>query len=112
MNILFIDGAYLRQYYDEFMQTVYGETPPIAYSNIAIQVGANRSYYYDAIDYIQDSSESLDVYNKRLATLEAEHEYIDRLEGFHVRDGRVRQSPKKRNREQKGVDVQLAVDAM
>jgi uncharacterized LabA/DUF88 family protein len=94
------------------MRAFYGHVPPIAFDDLGTDLGAHRIYYYDAIDYTKDDKESDTDYETRIEELEALHEYIDSRPGFHVRAGRVRKSPRKEKREQKGVDVLLAVDAL
>lgn len=101
---LFIDGGYLRANFEKQMQEFYGEVPRMDFMRLAKTFEASRVYCYDAIDYTQDE--------RRVDELVQLHDYINSLPGFHVRDGRVKRSPIKRKREQKGVDVQLAVDAL
>jgi uncharacterized LabA/DUF88 family protein len=107
---LFIDGDYLCGNFAKQMQQFYGLVPPIAFDTVKGK--AERAFYYDAIDYNKSENETQADCDRRVAEREALHAYINSLPGFHVRDGRVRKSPKKRGREQKGVDVLLAVDAM
>lgn len=94
------------------MQTFYDQVPEIDFRVVAEGFQAERTYYYDAIDYTQASDEAKKDYDNRISEKEALHDYINSQPGFHVREGRVRRSLRKRNREQKAVDVQLAVDAL
>lgn len=108
---MFIDGAYLQKYFKENMLAFYGHVPQLQYEGLS-EFGCQRFYYYDAIDYTKGNDESDDAYKARVDTREETHDHINSLPGFHVREGNVRKSQRKKNREQKGVDVQLAVDAM
>src|SRR5687768_2552079 len=107
----FIDGNYLHSQYERQMQAFYGQTPPILYEAVGSLLAADRFFFYDAIDYQKSETETETQREERIAKREALHDHITSRPGFHVRDGYVRRS-QKRKREQKGVDVQLAVDAM
>ena len=109
---LFIDGAYLHEHYSRQMQDFYGEVPPLRFDILATNLNSERTYYYDAINYQKKASESQDEYEARIAAKHALHDYISSQAGYHVREGHVRRSPAKKKQEQKGVDVQLAVDAL
>jgi uncharacterized LabA/DUF88 family protein len=109
---LFIDGNYLRTHFNKQMKAFYDYVPEIEFEQIRKRYNAQRVYYYDAIDYTQAQNEANEAYAARIDAREDLHDYINSLPHFHVREGVVRKSPKKKNREQKGVDVQLAVDAM
>lgn len=111
-SYLFIDGAYLRKHFNEQMQTFYGVVPAIDFELLAASFKSERTYYYDAIDYERHATEAEDGFQARVAQAEGVHDHINNLPGFHVRKGHVRRSPKRRNREQKALDVQLAVDAL
>lgn len=111
-SYLFIDGAYLRKHFNEQMQTFYGVVPELDFELLAASLKSERTYYYDAIDYERHATESEDTFQARVTRAEGVHDHINNLPGFHVREGHVRRSPKRRNREQKAVDVQLAVDAL
>jgi uncharacterized LabA/DUF88 family protein len=111
-SYLFIDGSYLREYYAEHMQGFYGVVPQIQYDVLASQLGSHRTYYYDAINYQQGAAETTDDYEARIRKAVALHDHISSQVGYHVREGHVRKSPQRKKQEQKGVDVQLAVDAL
>jgi uncharacterized LabA/DUF88 family protein len=108
----FIDGNYLHSNFSKQMQAFYGVIPAINYEQLGADLQAPRLFYYDAIDYAKADNETDAAHEQRVVEREALHDHINSLPGFHVRDGHVRRSPRRRNREQKGVDVQLAVDAM
>ncbi len=109
---LFIDGAYLRSNFEHQMRTFYGQVPRLNFKQLCADLEASRIYYYDAIDYVQATNESEAAFTQRVNDLVDLHDYINSIPGVHVRDGRVRRSPVRKKREQKGVDVQLAVDAL
>jgi hypothetical protein len=103
----FIDGQYLRSRYETIMKTLYGEVPPIDFSLLTF--GALKSYYYDAIDESPKDTETQKEFDDRVRPRRELHQYINQLANFHVREGYVRKGVK---REQKAVDVMLAVDAL
>ena len=107
----FIDGNYLHTNFKGLMAAFYDVVPAIDYQRLAATLDATRFFFYDAIDYSRSDGETDADYERRVADLEALHDHINSCPGFHVRDGHVRRS-RRRGREQKGVDVQLAVDAM
>jgi uncharacterized LabA/DUF88 family protein len=112
---LFIDGAYLQWHYRKQMREFYGCVPPINYDAVLGSQQAARAYYYDAVDYLKRDNETVDECKARVANCEALHDYISSRPGFFVREGDVRRSRRRRNKdapEQKAVDVQLAVDAL
>src|SRR5688572_29370054 len=106
---LFIDGAHFAKQFTEKMTDFYGIVPPIDYAALKAETQADRIYYYDAIDYEKKVGESDAAHTARIDAAAANMEYIASQPGYHVRDGHVRKGPK---REQKGVDVMLAVEAM
>jgi uncharacterized LabA/DUF88 family protein len=94
------------------MEKFYGFVPPIQFDVLSSQLGGQRTYYYDAINYSNLKDESDEDRDKRIAAKQAFHDYVSSQQGVHVREGHVRRSPAKKKQEQKGVDVQLAVDAL
>lgn len=101
-NYAFIDGNYFRHAYQDTMRTFFQNAQ---YSDLDLEkvkraVSASKVYYYDCVD--DDATDAAD----RAAFLEA----VDALDGFHVRRGTI--TGAKRNRRQKQVDVQLAVDML
>ena len=111
-SYLFIDGAYLRSHYERQMQQFYGCVPAICFDVLAANLGADRKYYYDAVNYQKGAKETQEECDARVARMHALHDHISSQPGFHVREGHVRKSSQKKKQEQKGVDVQLAVDAL
>jgi uncharacterized LabA/DUF88 family protein len=110
-HYLFVDGAYFHTQFSEHMKELYGDVPKVDYFAISQHVSAQRTYYYDAIDNEKRSTETADQHRARVADARERHHHISRVPGFHVREGHVRRGGS-RPREQKAVDVMLAVDAM
>ena len=108
---LFIDGNYLSTQFAKQMHAFYNHAPPIMFQELGRILKVNRCYYYDAIDYSNGANETEAEQDDRIAQRESFHDWLAELRGFHVRHGHVRRS-KKKSREQKAVDVRLAVDAL
>ncbi len=106
---VFIDGEYLRQRHREEMQRFFGVDGELELSPIMQQAQASRAYFYAAIDYAHRPEETEKEWEARVLSLEQFFSYVRSLRGFHVRPGSVRQGKK---REQKEVDVLLAVDML
>jgi uncharacterized LabA/DUF88 family protein len=101
-NYLFIDGNYLARAYEAAMRTFF---PNASYIDLDLTklkaaVSASKVFFYDAID------EDLPDAAERRTRLEA----ISSLDGFHVREGSV--SKRKKRKQQKQVDVRLAVECL
>jgi uncharacterized LabA/DUF88 family protein len=110
---LFIDGAYFHEGYRDVMQTFYGEVPPINYRELATRLqGAQRVYYYDAVDRGKIGEETSDHQEARIKERDSFHAYLNSLPRWHVREGFVSRGRRVSRRTQKAVDVQLAVDAL
>lgn len=104
---VFVDGQYVREelrqegHPDEFDP----RKPASFVQNIDVagaKLVASRIFYYDAVDE-GASAEQVERQRSYLAR-------VQQLQDTHVVEGQVRQG--KRKPEQKGVDVQLAVDAL
>ena len=110
---LFVDGNYLRKAYEKTMTSFFGSAPPIEYRQL-IGLGANhqRAFYYDAVDYEPRPGETPDQTEARIAERVTLHRQINAIPNFHVREGYVSTGRRVSKREQKAVDVQLAVDAL
>jgi uncharacterized LabA/DUF88 family protein len=104
---VYVDGAYVRrELRDHGQSDEFNPRNPARFvQNQRIsgaKVTPSRVFYYDAIDPQADQAER-----------ERQRQYFARLEKLpdtHVVLGEVRRGTKKR--EQKGVDVQLAIDAL
>lgn len=111
-DYLFIDGHYLREAYKASMQRFYGEVPEMDFQSLKARFGsASRVYYYDAIDRTLAGNEKESDRDARVKRMDDLHSYLNSLPRWHVREGFVTRG-RKRRREQKAVDVQLAVDAL
>jgi uncharacterized LabA/DUF88 family protein len=106
---VFIDGEYLRQRHRDAMRQFFGVDGELEISPIMLQARASRVYFYDAIDYTRRPDETEKAWETRVVSLEKFFSHIRSLSGFHVRTGSVRPG---RKREQKEVDVLLAVDML
>jgi uncharacterized LabA/DUF88 family protein len=105
---LFIDGEYLRKIHADAMQRVFGVSGDLTLEVIAEQAAAFRSFFYDC-EAIQGEKESQGDFETRAQTQREQFSRVDALRGFHLRTGTMRRG---RKREQKEVDVLLAVDMM
>lgn len=106
---VFIDGEYLRHRHREEMSRFFGVEGELELSPIMQQTKATRVYFYDAVDYAQRVGEDGAAWEKRVLVREQFLASVAALNGFLVRPGSVRRGKK---REQKEVDVLLAVDMM
>jgi uncharacterized LabA/DUF88 family protein len=106
---VFIDGEYLRQRHREEMTRFFGVEGDLDISSIMRETDATRVYFYDAVDYGKKPAEDDAACANRILEKEQFLASIGRLSGFFVRPGSVRPGKK---REQKEVDVLLAVDMM
>jgi uncharacterized LabA/DUF88 family protein len=100
-NYVFIDGDYLQRAYEDTMRKFFEN---VHHANIDLNalkqfVGASKAFYYGAIDEAaKDAAERRQYFDE-----------IRALDGFHVRQGTITGTARKR---QKRVDVQLAVECL
>ena len=104
---VFIDGAWLVKRHRHVMQQFFGVEGELDLSPILQQANASRAYYYDAIDYAKGTNESDTEWEARVLRQEYFFRRIQNIPDFHVRPGSVSRGKK---REQKEVDVAVAVD--
>jgi len=101
----FVDGAYIREELRRIAKSEQFDPHALARGTL-LDIELLRVYYYDAVDDHPDipleQRGQSDILNDYFA-------WLRRLPDTHVQLGSVRRA---RRREQKGVDVQLAVDAM
>jgi uncharacterized LabA/DUF88 family protein len=109
ITYIFIDGAYLRTTYRETVRKLFGDQFEIDFSAIKNSTVARRAFYYDCIDYAKKDTETAADCDARVRKQEEYLDTIDALEGFHVRRGHLAHG---RMKQQKEVDVLLAVDMM
>jgi uncharacterized LabA/DUF88 family protein len=105
----YIDGQYVREELrNAGMPDEFDPRKPADFARrkqyTEMRVTVTRVFYYDALDEGAERAEQ-----------DRQSAYFDRLRRLpdtHVILGQVRRSSSARRREQKGVDVQLAVDAL
>jgi uncharacterized LabA/DUF88 family protein len=109
ITYVYIDGGYLKTEYQNTVRKLFGNQFDMDYSKIKHMANARRVFYYDCIDDIQKPNEDEDDLRARIQRQEEYLDSIDALDGFHVRRGHLARG---RNKQQKEVDVLLAVDMM
>jgi uncharacterized LabA/DUF88 family protein len=106
---LFIDGGYLQTVYRDVFNPLFGDSYLVDYKSVKETFGARRAFLYDCLDDVQRARESDADFQARVKQQEDQFDAIDKVEGVHVRYGHL--SPGKK-RQQKEVDVLLAVDML
>ncbi len=106
---LFIDGGYLQTVYRDQFTPLFGDGYLVDYKSVMETFNARRAYLYDCLDDVQKAGESDADFQARVKQQEDRFDAIDKVEGVHVRYGYL--SPGKK-RQQKEVDVLLAVDML
>lgn len=107
---VYIDAGYFKEVFRETIQTVFGLQYEPDYAAIIRSYNARRAYFYDCIDNIPRRDETEEDLNARIQGQEDYLDSIDSIKGLHVRRGHLKSG--RRKREQKEVDVLLAVDMM
>ena len=103
---LFVDGAYLERTVESHTKGFFHQNLEINYERL-IQ-GAIKGFYYDAYPSKKHDETEFD-FRQRLTTAEDKFKQITSGRGWHCNFG-VTKGTGKRTR-QKGVDIQLAMDA-
>jgi uncharacterized LabA/DUF88 family protein len=108
---LFIDGAYVEAAYRDVMNDVFQDPGDLDYRYVA-RPGDKiaRAFYYNATDS-RLNSDTDETFARRLAEQQDRFDAIGDIPNFHVRAG-VTAGSRHRRRQQKEVDVQLAVDML
>jgi uncharacterized LabA/DUF88 family protein len=106
---LFIDGGYLQTLYRDRFIPLFGDKYVIDYAAVKRTFGARRAYLYDCLDDVQKPGEITADFVARVERQEARFDEIGKADGVIVRYGHL--SPGKK-RQQKEVDVLLAVDML
>jgi len=106
---LFIDGGYLKRVFKETVGKIFGDHYEMDYCAIKKELCSRRAFYYDCVDNIRREWECEADFQARIQQQEESLDLIDSLEGFHVRRGHLAPG---RTKQQKEVDVLLAVDMM
>lgn len=113
LTYVFIDGNYLRMVHREVMQDFFGVDGELDLSPIRRAAAARRVYIYDALDDEAREGESEEKYEDRVERFDKFLKGLGSLEGYHFRPGSVKRGKRReKKREQKEVDVLLAVDMM
>lgn len=110
---LFIDGEYLRRIFDDAMRWMFlcpTRDEDIDYTEIKRLAQAKRVFFYDCIDDEKQQNESEPEFQKRVRTQETFFTKLGELKGFHIRQGSLKGTGKKRR--QKEIDVLLATDML
>lgn len=111
---LFIDGNYLEERYKARMRPFFDDDGELDYGSLRCDTafpGLRRGFYYNSIDYSLHKGEEEKDQASRVKALESKFDVIDAIPDFHVRPGSVTAGSRKR-REQKKVDILLAVDML
>ncbi|HQR08345.1 MAG TPA: NYN domain-containing protein [Gemmatales bacterium] len=106
---LFIDGGYLKSLYRDLFTPLFGENYRVDYRAVLDSFSARRGFLYDCLDDAQKLGESEADFKGRVKSQEEFFDEIDKVEGVHVRYGYLTHGKK---RQQKEVDVTLAVDML
>lgn len=106
---LFIDGGYLQTVYRDLFVPVFGTAYTVDYEAVKRWFSARRVFYYDCLDDAPKTDETEADFKARVQRQQDLFDQIDKSEGVHVRQGWL--SPGKK-RQQKEVDVLLAVDML
>lgn len=109
ITYVFIDGGYLRERAKADLENYFGETSTLDFTKIAGTINVRKSFYYDCLDTIQGREELEADFKTRVAEQESYFNTIRAIPGFHVRLGVL---AGEKRRQQKEVDVLLAVDMM
>lgn len=106
---VFIDGEAILQFVADAAQRLTPEEDaPINYDFMRRSFGADRVFFYDAYP-TKRPGEDDDKFTQRLNEKIEFLGLLSRLDTMHVRTGTTRHR-KKRGLEQKGVDIQLAIE--
>lgn len=107
---LFIDGGYLQGVYRSLLNPIFGDGYLVDYKAVMATFAAKRAFLYDCLDDVQKPGESTGDYEARVQQQQDLFDAIDKVEGVHVCYGHL--SPGRKGRQQKEVDVMLAVDML
>jgi uncharacterized LabA/DUF88 family protein len=109
---LFIDGQYLQTVYRDLFFPLFGQSYKINYEFMLKNLGAKRAFYYDCLDEDRKTGESDEDLRTRVQAQKDLFNRIRKVPGMHVQPGWLKPANKDRQRTQKEVDVQLAVDML
>jgi len=106
---LFIDGSYAQRIFREAMQAVFGEADAFDVAKVTREARAFRTYYYDCPDDLKKPAEAEAHFEARKSAQDEFFAKVRTLRGVHLRLGTLKGQ---RRREQKEIDVLLAVDML
>jgi len=106
---LFIDGGYLQAVYRNQFNPIFGEEYFVDYKSVMETLGSQRAFFYDCLDNVPKTGENDTAFKARVNQQRKFFDAIDKVEGLHVRYGYLSSGKK---RQQKEVDVLLAVDML
>src|SRR5438067_5819506 len=106
---LFIDGGYLREVYRDLFDPLFGGGYAVDYKSVKETFNARRVFLYDCLDDVQKAGESKADFDARVQQQQDYFDAIDKVDGVHVCYGVLSHG---RKRQQKEVDVLLAVDML
>lgn len=109
---LFIDGRYLGEVFRHAMKEVFAVEPSgeMDLALIRHEAGAKKAFYYDCLHDLRKEPETDAEFKARVEIQQRVFANIRSLYGFHVQLGTLKGGH--RRREQKEVDVLLAVDML
>lgn len=112
----YVDGAYLSRCLDDFSKTFGGDLGKIRFNRLREFLSASKLFYYDSLQDIQLEGEPEADFKQRVAQQEKQFAEIGAHEYVHVRFGTLSgnglKGKRRARREQKEVDVLLAVDVL
>ena len=108
-SYLFIDGGFIDTMIAKAEKEYGLELPRSQLDYEAMARGMQRTFYYDALPS-QKKDEPEKVFEAKLAAKLKLFDQINRTPYMHIREGITRSRSPKRNLEQKGVDILLAID--
>ena len=110
---LFIDGGFIQGFFRDCRRLIKPEIPSIDDIDIPlarIGAGFDRIFYYDAYPERKDDQKA-EEYDQEYNAKSEFFQSISRIRNFSVRTA-LTKNRAKRGREQKGVDVLLAIDVL
>jgi uncharacterized LabA/DUF88 family protein len=112
-HYVFIDGGYLRACFDERLRWTFGDFGGIRFDQIRF---GHKFFYYDCLDDLPRPDETQSAFELRLKAQRDLFERIGSLPSWHVQlgtlSGNAQPGRQRSRRQQKEVDVLLAVDMM
>ncbi len=108
VTYLFIDAGQLQTFYRDTYEPVFGPDYEVDFARVKEEFKAKRVFYYDCPENKKPGESDAD-FKVRQEAQEERLDRIEKVEGVHVRRGWLSSGKK---RQQKEVDVLLAVDML